>query len=164
MARLKTFDGLSEYSQKLAKLGSIDQVTRVMKTALFDGAGTVADAIRSEVNALPIGNKRGKPGKPINTITKKQQEGLSSSLNIADFKRDGWGWSTMVGFVGYNSQQTDDYPLGQPNAMIAASIEGGTSFRQKNPFITRALRKSQKAADEAMKAKADAVISEIMEE
>lgn len=165
MARLKELSGLSDYSKQLARLGAIDQIMRVMKMALYDGAGVVADAIRSEVEALPTGNEWGSPEEPINTITKKQKEGLLTSLNIADMeRREGWGYTTMAGFVGYNDQKTHAHPGGQPNAMVAASIEGGTSFRRKNPFITRAFRKSQKLADAAMAARADAEISKIMEE
>ena len=164
MARLREFSGLSDYSKKLAKLGAIDQVTRVIKTALFDGAGVVADAIRAEVSSLPVGNDWGTSEHPINTISQKQKQGLLTSLNLSDMKREGWGWSTMAGFAGYNEQKTPDYPEGQPNAMIAASIEGGTSFRAKNPFLTRALRKSQKLSEAAMAAKADEQINTIMEE
>ena len=163
MARLRVQD-LSEFTQNLAKLGGITETERVCKSALFDGAAVVADTMRAEIEALPVGNEHGSPEHPINTVTKVQKSGLLDGLGIATMKRNDFGWDTSVGFDGYNNVLTENFPSGQPNAMIAAAVEGGTSFRARNAFITRALRKCRAKAQAAMKTTSENEMKSIMEE
>jgi hypothetical protein len=157
-------EGLTEWSKKMATLNYIRNIHRVCKAALFDGAEVVANALRNEINALPTGNKTGTPEKPINTIHPLQKEGLLDSMGLAPMSERNGKWTTKAGFDGYNTLRTYSFPQGQPNLMIAASIEGGTSFRTKNPFITRTVTKSRNAAKAAMEAKGNSIIREIMEE
>lgn len=164
MARVKSLDGLSDFSKQLTRLGQIAGVDRVFKTCLYDGAKVVADAMREEINALPVTNAHGTAENPINGVNRIQKDGLLDGFGIAPMRKDGSVWNTMTGFEGYNGLHTAAFPSGQPNAMIAASVEGGTSFRRKNPFITRALRKSREKAQAAMAATADSQINQIMEE
>lgn len=164
MARLKQLKGLTEFSTKLATLGQLSQINRVFKVALFDGAAVVADTLRQEIESLPTGREYGTQDHPSATILPAQKRGLQDGMGIAEMKNNGEGWDTMVGFTGYNSVKTSYFPSGQPNAMIAASVEGGTSTRQRNAFITRALRKSREKANAAMAASADGQINQIMEE
>lgn len=165
MARVKTYNGLETFSRNLAKLGTVAEVSAVCKTALYDGAGVIADAVREEIQALPVGNERGTEDHKIKTIKQSQKDGLLNSLGIASMRHvEGFGYQASIGFDGYNNNTTRSYPNGQPNAMIAASIESGSSFRVKNPFITRALRKSQAKAEAAMQSRAEAKMNEIMEE
>ena len=77
-------------------------------------------------------------------------------------RNDGGYYNVAVGFHGYNSQSTEKYANGQPNAMIARSVNSGTYFRQKNPFFDRAIRSSKGAAESAMARKADELINELM--
>jgi len=163
MARLKYKD-LSDYTKKLMALGGITECNRVFKMALFDGAAVVANAMREEIDGLPVDNKaHGSPEHPINTITSVEKAGLQRCFGTAPMRRDDVAWTTSAGFWGYNMAHTRSYPNGQPNAMIAASIEGGTSWRVPNRFITRALRKSREKAQAAMAATADQQISQILE-
>lgn len=163
MARLK-LTGLDDYAQSLAKLSALTEVERVMKGAVFAGAEVVADAIRAEIDALPVGSEEhGTIENKIRTITRAQKTGLQNGFGLSKMQSSDQTWHTKAGFNGYNSTVTKHYPNGQPNSMIAASLENGASFREKNPFITRALRKSRQKALEAMEASADATINEIME-
>lgn len=164
MARVKSLEGLSDFSKKLARLGQIAYADRVCKMALYDGAKVVADSMREEISALPIDNGHGTAEKPLNGVGTLQKEGLLVGFGIAPMRKDGSVWDTKAGFDGYNGLHTSAFPSGQPNAMIAASVESGTSFRRKNPFITRALRKSREKAQAAMAATADSQINQIMEE
>lgn len=164
MARVKQLKGLSDFSLKLHNLGEISQINRVFKVALFDGAAVVADAMRQEIEALPEGNEHGSADHQIDTVTPAQKRGLLDGFGVATMRQEGGGWNTSAGFTGYNTVRTRTFPNGQPNAMIAASVEGGTSFRRRNAFITRALRKSRDKANAAMAASADAQINQIMEE
>lgn len=156
MARVKKLDGLTDFGRSLTKLGALHETERVFKTALYDGAAVVADAMRAEIDALPVGNKWGTPEHPIDTVTATQKRGLQESFGLSTIKRADWKYTTSAGFDGYNES-------GQANAMIAAAVEGGTSFRRKNPFVTRALRKSQAAANARMQDTAESTIKSIME-
>ena len=157
MARVKSLDGLSDFGKQLTRLGQLQNVARVCKVGLFDGAKVVADSMREEISALPIGHAHGTPENPINTVTNTQKRGLLDGLGVAPMQENGSVWDTSVGFDGYND-------FGQANAMIAAAVEGGASFRRKNPFVTRALRRSREKAQAAMAAAAENQINQIMEE
>lgn len=164
MARLKV-TGLSDYTRKLEALGSAAAAQRVIKTAIYDGAAVVARAISSEIDSIQVvpDHAHGTPENQINGATVEQIDGLRNGLGVARMLQGDGGWNTKVSFDGYNATRTQKYPSGQPNAMIAASIEGGTSFRRKNPFITRAVRKAKQAAEAAMAATAEEQINQIME-
>lgn len=164
MGRLKV-TGLTEYTRKLSLLGNSEKTNRVIKMAIYDGAKVVADAINAEIDTIPVVDKNagGSPTHPLNGADSVQIEGLHAGLGVATMRQDSDGWDTKVSFSGYNARHTDAYPNGQPNAMIAASIEGGASFRRKNPFITRAVRKAKAQAEAAMEATATKQITEIME-
>lgn len=156
-------NGLYEYTQRLKELGTVDKVNRVVKTAIYDGAKIIADAIKEEIDTIPVvgPNDYGTTYHPLNGATQEQLEGLRNGVGIALMRQSDSGWDTKVGFSGYNSKHTDAYPEGQPNLMIAASIESGASFRRKNPFITRAIRRSKQIAVKAMDETAEKQIMQI---
>ena len=52
----------------------------------------------------------------------------------------------------------------KPVAEIARSINSGTSFMKKQPFARQATNRSQAAAKEAMVAKAEKMLKEIINE
>ena len=60
-------------------------------------------------------------------------------------------YDVKMGFGGYNSVRTAKYPQGQPNALIARALESGTSFRSKNPFLSRAFNRAKNYSEETMK-------------
>lgn len=83
-------------------------------------------------------------------ITKIEREGLldtakKTGMGLAPIREEagkkGGYINTKVGMNGYNKHVTARYPKGHPNAMVARSIESGTSFRRKCPFIAPTVRK-----------------------
>jgi len=164
MARIKS-KGLEEYINRLEKLGSMDNVTRVEKMSIYDGARVVADAIDGGIETIPTVDKNafGSATHLLNGLSAEQIQGLKTGLGIATMRQGNNGWDTLVSFGGYNSHKTEKYPNGQPNAMIAASVESGTSFRAKNPFITKAVRNAKARAEAAMEATAENQFNQIME-
>ena len=68
-----------------------------------------------------------------------------------------------IGFDGYNEVQTKTFPNGQPNALIARSIESGSSTREKTPFLRPALAAARKQAIEAARVKFDEAIHNTFE-
>ena len=91
----------------------------------------------------------------VNGITPTQKAGLLEGLGIAHFRTDGSFINVKIGMDGYNAQATKKFPRGQPNALIIRSLESGTSFRARNPVITRATNASRGAAEQAIKKQMD---------
>lgn len=155
MARIE-FIGIDEYFDRLKRLG--DKTTGVCKRALYDGAAVLADAVRAEVKALPTTDRNGDPQQ----ILEYEKQGLLEGMGIAKMRDDDGKISTRVDFDGYNKLSSKAYPKGHPNSMIARAINSGTSKRPKNPFMTRAVKKAREKAQQAMAARMDADINNIM--
>lgn len=158
MAKFK-FDGIDNYVSMLKKMGG--DTRELCGRAIYAGADVVADAVRSQLNTLPVAQKFAKNGQKINTITAVQKAGLVAGLGIAPMKQEGTGYNVKVGFAGYNAQKTPSYPQGQPNSVIARSICSGTSFRQKNDFVGRAARSAKGTAEAAMQKALDEELNKL---
>ncbi len=156
MAKWIVGRGLDEYLSKLGNLAANSE--EMCKMAGYEGAAVVADAIRANIQALPVGQpKQGK-------VTAPQKAGLLDGFGISPFRNDSGYIHVKIGMDGYNSTVNKIYPKGQPNAMIARSLESGNSKFPKHPFIGPAVNKSKKAAEEKMKLVIDQKIYAIMEE
>lgn len=148
-------DGLDEYIAKLNKLQS-QKAQAYFGKALFEGAKIVADEIKKNMQALSVESIRG--------LDAVQKAGLIEGFGIAKAKKDGGAVNVKAGFHGYNAKETKSYQNGQANAMIARSIESGTSFSRPHPFVSPAVRKSRKAAEAKMKEVIERGITQTMEE
>lgn len=155
MAKIE-FTGIDAYMQQLSTLGKSSQ--GLCKRALYDGAAVLADAVRAEIEALPVTDVNEEP----QGILEYERDGLLEGLGIAKMKEDDGRVSTGVDFDGYNRLKSKAYPNGHPNSMVARAINSGTSARRKNPFMQRAIKKAREKAQQAMAARMDADINEIM--
>lgn len=161
MAKYTVGKGIDEYIRSLGNLSR--ESGHICGKAVYEGAKVVADAVKAEINRLPINDAESyKTHNAKRGVTSAQKAGLVNGMGIAKMKNDGGYFNVAVGFHGYNSTVTEKYPQGQPNAMIARSVNSGSSYRQKNPFFDRAIRKSKKAAEAAMVQKVDEEINRIM--
>lgn len=141
--------GIEEYALKLSKLGA--SAEQVAGKAIYAAADIVADAVRQNIQALPVQNGRAAKGETLSGISEPAKHGLEEGFGIASIQKDAKGFHNVkLGFDGYNSVKTKKYPKGQPNAMIARSVEGGTSFMAKHPFVAPAIRKTRAAAEAKM--------------
>lgn len=160
MAKIQ-FKGIANYTEKLAKLGASERTT--IGKAIYAAADMVTDAIRQNIQALPVQAGRVKKGEMRSGITPPQKQGLLDSLGIASVQKDAKGfYNVKVGFDGYNTTKTKTYPKGQPNAMIARSVEGGSSILAPHPFVGPAVRKTRKAAEQKMEEIVQADTEKIM--
>lgn len=166
MARMN-FTGVEEFSNKILALGT--DAESVAKAALYDGAGVVADALRQAVDTLPTEKMHPVPGMPngdqygvLNVITEEDKQDLKGGVGIAKFENKRGGVTTAVSFNGYARRTEKKYPKGVPLAMIARSIESGSSTRAKHPFVRPLAKRVQAAALDAMIKGADKRINEIM--
>lgn len=160
-----TWTGMAEFERKLSSLQWASE--KVAKAAVYAGAGLVAAEIASGIRALHtttahraiINFNKGWPS----TITEEQRDGLLASLGIAKFRNDSGYINTKIGFDGYNSIKTDQFPKGQPNAMIARSCNRGSVAMTRQPFIDQAVSRARKRAEAVMEQVLDEEISKIMD-
>ena len=127
-----------------------NEFKRIAGASLFEGAGIVADQLRRNIEELPerspgiarTGKKRG--------VTKYQKAAMLKALGISKMQRIGGGYDIKIGFSGYDGEATKAYPKGHPISMIARSVESGTSFLEKTPFIRPAYNQAHVKAESAM--------------
>ena len=146
MAKMTIGKGMDEY---LAKLGNLEfAAPGLVGQAIYEGAKVVADQVRAEIEALPTAESKrvATPRDP----TQVEKDGLLDGLGVAKKKNDGGYINVKVGMDGYNTDKTKKYPRGKPNAMIARSIESGSTVMKRNAFISRAVNKTKKEAEAAM--------------
>ncbi len=146
------FAGLEEYEKLLTKLSTSESIRAVCGATIYAGADVVADAIRQGIDALPTVDHRTRGSKDhkIAGITPAQKQGLKEGFGITPMSNENGYYNVKLGFDGYNSVKTAKYSAGQPNSLIARSVNSGTSFRQKIPFVDQAARKAKPKAEELM--------------
>lgn len=166
MATFKT-QGLDKYVAQLERLGK--KTDTVISEAVYEMAKVVADEVKANLIALPsVPDTEGlkafasTPQQKI-PITKAQKWGLVHSFGIASLRNEGGFIHVKIGFDGYNEVKTKTFPNGQPNALIARSIESGSSTREKTPFLRPALAAARKQAIEAARVKFDESIHDTFE-
>lgn len=137
------FEGINDYLAQLERLKA--ETGPAIGRAIYEGAGIVAREVASEIQKLPVSNQYNKGG-----ITSTQKKGLIEGFGISRAQTDGFYRNVKLGFDGYNGQKTDRYPQGQPNSLIARSINSGSSYRKKDPFVDRATKRSKKSCEVRM--------------
>ena len=152
--------GLREYENKLLKLENLTR--EILGEAIYEGAGLVADAVKSSIESIPIDERYVTGGATLYGITPEQKAGLRDGFGIARMRDDNGFLNVKLGFDGYNSQVTTKYPGGQPNSLIARSVNAGTSFRQRIPFIDNAVNQTKGAAEQKMTETAEKAIGKAM--
>ena len=161
MATFKVGNGISKYIDQLEELSTSAEGD--IKQAVFVGAGIVTDAVRQNIQSLPVrGGGYYENGKMASGITSTQKAGLLDGLGIAPFRNSKGYIHVKVGMDGYNRTRTEKYPMGQPNALIARSVEAGTYWLQAHPFVAPAVRATKAQAEAAMAAKFDEVCKKHM--
>lgn len=158
-----TFKKGDEYLMKISKLEALTR-DQVCGKAIYGAAEIVADEIRAQLKKVPTDERWGS-STGLNAGPKKaQKKGLYESLGIASMQEDSKGFlNVKIGFDGYNDLKSMRWPNGQPNQMVARSVERGTSYMQPNKFVKKAMSQSTKRARAFMKASVDKSIEEIME-
>ena len=160
MARFE-FSGIYNYISQLNKLQQFTKDGVVGKT-VYAGAEVVADSVRRAIQALPVGDGRARDGGLVDTVTLPQKAGLLDGFGISHMKDDDGFVNVKLGFAGYNATRTKRYPRGQPNALIARSVNSGTTFRKKTKFVDKAVNSARKSAEAAMDAACSREIEKIM--
>lgn len=165
MARL-SIRGIDDYIAALERLDN--QAEETIKTAVYEGAGIIADSIKAGLQSLPIDEgpnglpRFGTPENPLNGVSRRQKADLINSMGIAPISRKGLTIDTKIGWDGYGSVKTKAHPQGVPNVLLMRSIESGTSFMKKNPIVRKSVTKARRSAEEAIKNTIEQKIEEVM--
>lgn len=167
MAKFVKNSALEEFELMLSKLSQ--NTTDIAKTSVYEGAKIATDAIREEIQNLPtypdepVYTIHKKSGKTLKGVNAEQKKGLLTGLGISQMGNEQGTIDVKIGFVGYNSVKTKEFPKGQPNPLIARSIIRGTSIRKKNDFISKAMKKTSDLINEKMAEVIEQKIDEITE-
>nr|DAQ30133.1 MAG TPA: hypothetical protein [Caudoviricetes sp.] len=153
--------GINEYTAALSKLSKLVQ-DNICGKAIYEGAAIVMDSVQSGISSIPTTNQWGTPSNPVSGINAKQKAALHNSVGIAKMRNDDGYFNVKIGFDGYNDIKTKRWPNGQPNQMIARSVERGTSFLKSTPFMKKAVSASKKRAISIMGFTIDKEIDELM--
>ena len=149
MAKFQVGKGMDQYLTQLRNLEFNYRET--IGPAIYKGAGIVADAVKKNIQALPE-----------SACTPVEKAGLLAGFGIAKMQDENGYFQVKLGFDGYNGNKTKKYPKGKANSMIARSIEGGTSWKPKHPFIAPAVRATKDQAEKAMAEEVDKQITKQM--
>ena len=159
MATIKV-EGLDEYIKSLNELQA--KTEEFCGQALYHGAAILADAAKASITSLPTDNRpfvrKGSRRGP----SDKQKQGLIDGFGIAKMRTDGDTYNLKLGFHGYNDVVTKAWPKGQPNTMIARSVESGNSFMPPRRFMTRAINGSKSECIEEMKRQVEKYLADFM--
>ena len=170
MAKI-SFRNLEEYELRLSRLR--ERTPEIAGRAIYDGAKIVTDQIRENIEAMPAvsdfeGLKAYNKKEPA-PLTESAKKGLLEGLGITKMQDDNGYYNVKIGFDGpggehgYNGLKTQKYPKGQPNVLIARSLESGSSIAEKRPFVRPAVNATRKQAEAKMAEVIDNEIKKIMD-
>lgn len=151
-------DGLDQLGRMLANIAN--EAQNIASGALFDGAGVIADALHSGIDSIQTetfsyaaGGKKRKP-------SPQEKAALQRKVGISRFRKNGSEVDTLIG-ICYDSGYTQIAGKQKPVAVIARSINSGTSFMEKQPVFRKAVTKSRHKAEQAMVDKANELIEKL---
>lgn len=132
-----------EYMAMLENLSNKDMEVTIT-SALFEGAKIVADEIKDEMKRLQTSDNM------YLGLTDIEKKDLIDGFGIASVQHRNDVYDVKIGFDGYGSKPTVRWPKGVPIPLTARALISGTSFRRKNDFVRRAVRRKKKIAIEKM--------------
>lgn len=152
MAEIKV-EGMEEFLNLL--IATEKQTERIIGRSVYPGAKIVADTCKDYLETFII-TESGRHTDSTHYPTPTQLKGLIDSMGVAEMKRKFGGiYDVKLGFDGYNEVKTKKYPKGQPNAMIARSINSGSSYMKRQPFMDMTIRISKEKAEVAIEEQFD---------
>lgn len=164
MSKSISFPGLEDYVRQINALSR--NSLEICQKAVAKGAAIVADECKKEIDGLETESETHALAafrkKEKTSLTPRQKQGLQESMGLAPMRNDKGFINTKLGFDGYNAVQTKKYPKGQPNALIARSLESGSIAFNKNPFVRRATNASKAKAEKAIEKALDSEIKKIV--
>lgn len=156
-------EGFSDMIQLMEMTAS--QTKRICGRALYPGAEIVADICKRKLENLKTDDQLFRITEKFGDLrsgpTTRQKKFLIESMGIARMRKTRDGWDVKLGFDGYNDIVSDRWPNGQPNAVIARSVNKGTSFMRAQPFMEQSIKEGEKACIAAIEKAFDEEIDKI---
>ena len=128
-------DGMAEISELLEKMEQA--APAIAAQALYEGAGIMSGEIRSAAEGIKTGPGPTRGSARYATPEEKAAV-LSVGAGIAKFNKNGTEVDTSVGYR--NSGYVNIKGKQKPIPLIVNSINSGTSFMHKQPFVRKAAR------------------------
>ncbi len=152
-------EGMEHITGMLKQAG--EAAEGIAAQALYKGAGIVADEISREargVTTKPFRYANGWQREP--SPEEKAAIVAAGAAGIAKFRKTGNEVNTSVGYSrsGYANVAGKLKPIPK----IVNAINSGTSFMKKQPFIRKAVSKSQSKATGAISAEIERLVAEIL--
>ena len=140
-------DGMAEISELLSKMEN--SAPAIADEALYEGAGVMSAEINKAAAGIQTGPGSGRTDARYVTPEEKAAV-LSVGAGIARFNKSGTEIDTSVGYR--NAGYVDIKGKRKPIPLIVNSINSGTSFMHKQPFIRKAASSGGAKAMGVMKA------------
>ena len=143
------WDGADELLRKMDKLP--EKAAKIAAEALYEGAGVMADAVSQAVQGIVTEEFRYATGGRTRMPSPEEKAIVANAKHgVAKFRNDGTKIQTSIGYqnAGYAMLKGKRKPI----PLIANSINHGTSFMKKQPFMRQAISKNQGAAIAAIEA------------
>ena len=154
------FEGVDNLISQYQKLDK--DTEQIIGKAIYQGAGVVMKAVKGGLEGIQTDDHYGTSEHPTSGPSSLQKLGLQYALGITKMRNDNGFWNVKIVFDGYNKVKTKRWPQGQPNPLIARSVESGTSWMRKQPFMRRAEQSAKKPCEDAMSQVVDREIDKIM--
>ncbi len=141
--------GMEELLRQMDQLPQ--KAAGVAAEALYEGAGVVADSVSRAVHGIATEPfKYANGGRKRKASPEEKAILINAKKGVAKFRKTGVSVQTSVGMQ--NSGYAELNGKTKPIPLIANSINSGTSFMQKQPFMRKAFSQSKGAATAAIEA------------
>ena len=169
--------GMDELEKQIGQLG--DKGQQMAAVALYEGAGVMADAVSQAIHGIATEKFKYAAGGTKRLPSPEEKAILEQSKHgVAKFRNTGTKIETSIGFdnagyakitwnhartnvrTKYKQQKSGKYAhasqgggeSSKPVEVIVNSINHGTSFMKKQPFLRKAFSQNQSAAVAAVEA------------
>ena len=146
------------------------QLERVIGRSIYPGGKLVANAVKKAIEGIHTDDHLFKFAAEHDRMragpTKREKAWIAKSFGIAEIRRNVSGWNVKLGFDGYSDIPTTNPKIKMgvlPNALIARSVNSGTSFMAAQPFMDITVRQNTKACEKAIEEQFDKEIAKIWE-
>lgn len=158
--KIKT-EGMDEINNMLGRLEQ--GVNGIAAQAVYEGAGIIADEMKKQANAIRTAPFKYASGGNRRLPSPEEKAAITGAGGIARFTNEGGAEvRTSVGYA--NSGYADVAGHIKPIPLLVNSINSGTSFMKKQPFVRKAANSGGKKAVAAMKEKIEKSLEALAEE
>ena len=152
-------DGMVEISELLEELDS--KAPAVAAQALYEGAAVMRNGLQKQAETIRTAPfKYAKGGESRLPSPEEKEIVIQAGIGVAKFDKNGTEIDTSVGYrnAGYAELGGKTKPIPQ----IVNSINSGTSFMKKQPFIRKGASANAQKAMTVMREKIESAFDEII--